>query len=71
MNYNTQLPKSTRRSLQNEKWEFHKKEIYGVYIKENKTLHTTMSMIEKKHGFVARWVDNHVFKVVSWIDSYL
>ena len=64
MNYNAQSLNSTRRSLHNEKLEFYKKEIYWVYMKENNTLQTTMSMMGEKYGFMARWVDNHVFKVV-------
>jgi len=55
---------STRRSPNDEKWEFHKKEIRRIYMKENNTLQATMSVMEEKHGFIARWVDHHVFKVV-------
>jgi hypothetical protein len=55
---------SPRRSPNDEKWEFHKKEIYWIYMKENNTLQTTMSIMEENHGFMARWVDHHVFKVV-------
>jgi Clr5 domain len=45
---------STYSSLGDEKLELYKEEIYRVYMKENKTLQTTISMMEEKHGFIAR-----------------
>ena len=54
----------TCRSSNDEKWEFHKKEICRIYMKEKNTLQKTMSVMKAKHGFIARWVDHHVFKVV-------
>lgn len=45
---------STYSSLCDEKLKLYKEEIYQVYMKENKTLETTMSMMKEKHGSIAR-----------------
>ena len=44
---------STPHSPDEKKREFHRKDIYWIYMKENNTLQTTMSMMEEKHGFTA------------------
>jgi hypothetical protein len=56
--------KSTGQPRDVVKWEFHKKEIYWIYMKGKSTLRTTRSMMQEKHGLMARWVYHHVFKVV-------
>jgi hypothetical protein len=50
--------KSLRRDRNDQKWEAHKNEIYGLYIEENNTLPETMRVIEKRHGFTARSADS-------------
>lgn len=47
---------SSVRVKNDRRWNSHKDEIYGVYMRENNSLRTTMRMIEEKYGFRARLV---------------
>jgi len=52
-------PKNGRKSKNVEKWNTLKEEIHRLYVLEKNTLPTTMKIIEKNHGFEARFVLNH------------
>lgn len=51
--------KNRRKSKNGEKWNTLKEEIHRLYVLEKNTLPTTVEIIEKNHGFKARFVLNH------------
>jgi hypothetical protein len=51
-----QSSRSSRLLRNNQKWDSLKEEIRRLYVLEGENLATTMGVIEKTHGFNARWV---------------
>ncbi len=47
-----------KKSAKDKLFDLHKSEIYKVYSSQDKSLEETISIIEEKHGFIAKYVSS-------------